>query len=103
MSYLITYMGTAMAPIAMAFGVLDLTGSTADAAFVIAAPTVAAIGVILIGGAIADRTSRQKVIFYAELLAMSAQLSMAFLFLSGLATVPLADVFYADQWHWYRI
>ncbi|MDC1322563.1 MFS transporter, partial [Pseudomonadales bacterium] len=65
-SYLITYMGTAMAPIAMAFGVLDLTGSTADAAFVIAAPTVAAIGVILIGGAIADRTSRQKVIFYAE-------------------------------------
>ncbi|MBT5334358.1 MAG: MFS transporter [Gammaproteobacteria bacterium] len=92
-SYLITYMGTAMAPIAMAFGVLDLTGSTADAAFVIAAPTVAAIGVILIGGAIADRTSRQKVIFYAELLAMSAQLSMAFLFLSGLATVPWLTFF----------
>ena len=29
-AYLITYTGSAMAPIAMAFGVLDLTGSTRD-------------------------------------------------------------------------
>jgi len=92
-SYLITYMGTAMAPIAMAFGVLDLTGSTADAAFVIAAPTVAGIVVLLIGGAVADRTSRQKVIFFAELLAMFAQISMAFLFLSGLATIAWLTFF----------
>ena len=30
-AYLISYTGTAMAPIAMAFGVLELTGSAADA------------------------------------------------------------------------
>ena len=48
MFYPIIYMSTAMAPIALAFGVLDLTGSTADAAFVIAAPTLAPIDVLLI-------------------------------------------------------
>jgi hypothetical protein len=39
-----------MAPIAIAFGVLELTGSTADASIVIAAPTLASIAVLLVGG-----------------------------------------------------
>ncbi len=88
-AYLVTYSGTAMAPIAMAFGVLELTGSTEDAAFVIAAPTLASIGVLLIGGVLADRTSRQRMIVVAEALAMLAQFSIAYLFLSGTATVPM--------------
>ncbi len=92
-AYLVSYTGTAMAPIAMAFGVLELTGSTRDAAFVIAAPTLAAIGVLLIGGVVADRTSRQRVIFSAEVLAMLAQLCLAGLFLSGTATIPLLAFF----------
>lgn len=92
-AYLVSYTGTAMAPIAMAFGVLELTGSTRDAAIVIAAPTLAAIGVLLIGGVIADRTSRQRVIFSAEVLAMLAQLCLAGLFLSGTATIPLLALF----------
>ncbi|MEM7019478.1 MAG: MFS transporter, partial [Pseudomonadota bacterium] len=91
-AYLVSYTGTAMAPIAMAFGVLELTGSTADAAIVIAAPTLASIVILLVGGVVADRTSRQRVIYSSELLAMSAQFAMAFLFLSGLATVPLLAV-----------
>lgn len=92
-AYLVSYTGTAMAPIAMAFGVLDLTGSTSDAAIVIAAPTLAAIGVLLIGGVVADRTSRQRVIISAEVLAMLAQLCLAGLFLSGTATIPLLTLF----------
>ena len=92
-AYLITFTGTAMAPIAMAFGVLELTGSTEDAAIVIAAPTLAAIGVLLFGGILADRTSRQKVICGAELLAMLAQFSLAFLFLANFATVPWLTFF----------
>ena len=88
-AYFISYSGTAMAPIAMAFGVLDLTGSTKDAAFVIAAPISAQILLILLGGAIADRTSRQRMLVIADVLAMCSQLSIAYLFLSGLATVPL--------------
>jgi MFS family permease len=76
-----------MAPIAMAFGVLELTGSTEDAAIVIAAPTLASIAVLLIGGVLADRTSRQMLIVFAEALAMLAQFSIAYLFLSEKATV----------------
>jgi predicted MFS family arabinose efflux permease len=86
-AYLITYTGTAMAPIAMAFGVLELTGSTRDAAIVIAAPTFASIAVLLIGGVLADRTSRQRIIVFAEVMAMLAQFWIAYLFLSETATV----------------
>ena len=78
-----------MAPIAMAFGVLELTGSTSDAAFVIAAPTLASIAVLLIGGVLADRTSRQRMIVVSETLAMLAQITIAYLFLSGHASVPM--------------
>jgi len=88
-AYLTSYTGTAMAPIAMVFGVLELTGSAKDSAIVIAAPTIASIFVLLIGGALADRTSRQKIMVFADCLAMLSQFSMAALFLTGLATVPL--------------
>jgi len=91
-AYLISFTGTAMAPIAMAFGVLELTGSTADAFYVIAAPAVAATIILLIGGVVADRTSRQRVIVIAEVVAMAAQLAMGWLFLSEQATLPLLIV-----------
>ena len=87
-AYLISYTGTAMAPIAMAFGVLELTGSTRDAAIVIAAPTLASIVVMLFGGVLADRTSRQYIIVIAETLAMVSQFAIAILFLTNHATVP---------------
>ncbi|MBW2413227.1 MAG: MFS transporter [Deltaproteobacteria bacterium] len=88
-AYLITYTGTAMAPIAMAFGVLELTGSTRDSAIVIAAPAIASVGVLLISGVLADRTSRQRMIVLAEGLAMVVQLLIAHQFLSNTATVPV--------------
>ncbi|NOX52358.1 MAG: MFS transporter [Gammaproteobacteria bacterium] len=92
-AYLVSYSGTAMAPIAMAFGVLELTGSTSDAAIVIAAPTLAAIVVLLFGGVLADRTSRQKIIYWSELLAMAAQACLAALFIFDLASIPLLTLF----------
>ena len=92
-AYLVSYTGTAMAPIAMAFGVLELTGSTTDASIVIAAPTLASIVVLLFGGVLADRTSRQRIIYSSELLAMFAQSVLAFLFLSDLASVPWLTFF----------
>ena len=88
-AYVVSYTGTAMAPIAMAFGVLELTGSAADAAFVIAAPTAASIVVLLLGGVIADRTSRKRIMVFAEVTAMTAQCTIAWLFISDNATVPL--------------
>lgn len=88
-AYLISHIGTVMAPIAMAFGVLELTGSAADAGVVVAAPTAATILVLLLGGVVADRTSRQRVMVAAELTAMTVQCTIAWLFLSDSATVPL--------------
>jgi len=88
-AYLVSYTGTAMAPIALAFGVLELTGSAKDSAIVIAAPTLAAIFVLLFAGVVADRTSRQRVIWISESVSMLAQFAMAALFLTGTATVPL--------------
>ena len=87
-AYLISYTGTAMAPIAMAFGVLELTGSTKESGMVIAAPTLASIVVLLFGGVLADRTSRQRIMASAEFLAMLSQLGIALLFLTGLAMAP---------------
>lgn len=48
-AYLITYTAVAMAPVGRALGVLDLTGSTKDADRGIAAPTLAAAAVLVIG------------------------------------------------------
>jgi len=86
-AYFISFTGTAMAPIAMAFGVLELTDSTHDTAFVIAAPTFASILVLLLGGVVADRVSRKKVIILAESLSMLVQLIIAALFLTGYANL----------------
>jgi nitrate/nitrite transporter NarK len=79
-AYFISFTGTAMAPIAMAFGILELTGSTRDAAFVIATPNFASILVLILGGVVADRTSPQKVIVSAESVAMLVQFMIAILF-----------------------
>jgi MFS family permease len=86
---LISMFGTAMAPLAIAFGVLELTGSPAQMGIVIASQTTAQILVLLLGGALADRSSRQRQMVFADGLAMLAQFTMAALFLFGHAEVPI--------------
>lgn len=88
-AYLVSYFGTAMAPIALAFGVLELTGSTKDSAIVLAASTTAQIMILLIGGTLADRSSRKKVLIASDTLAMLSQIAIAALFLTGNASLPL--------------
>ena len=80
---LISAFGSAMAPIAVAFGVLELTGSATTMGIVIAAQSGAQVVVQLLAGALADRGSRQRIIVLADLLSMTTQGTMAFLFLSG--------------------
>jgi MFS family permease len=76
-----------MSPVAMVFGVLDLTGSAALVGVVIAAQTAAQVSVQLFGGALADRLSRQRVMVAADLLAAAWQTSIALLLLAGGARV----------------
>ena len=91
-AYLITHTGSAMAPIAIAFGVLELTGSTSTAAYVVAAPVVAMIVILLVGGTLADRSSRQRIMVWADIVSAVAQACVAVLFITEQASVPFLIV-----------
>jgi MFS family permease len=87
--------GTAMAPIAMAFGVLEQTGSPKLVGWVIASQTAAQVAMQLFGGAIGDRFSRRRVMIVGDLIAAASQASMALLLLTRDAPVPLLMVLMA--------
>ncbi len=78
-----------MAPIAMAFGVLHLTGSARATGVVVASQTGAQVVGLMFGGVVADRVSRQRVMIAADLVAMTSQATIAIVFITGHATVPL--------------
>ena len=77
--------GTAIAPIALAFAVLDLTGSASDLGIVLAAGWMPQIVFILVGGVWADRLPRNVVMVGSNLLSGAAQGGVAFLLLTGRA------------------
>ena len=78
-----------MVPIAMAFGVLQLTGSTSSTGIVISSQIAASVLVVLFGGVVADRVSRRRVMVSADVAAMFGQAAMAAALISGRANVPL--------------
>ena len=83
---LVSLAGTAMAPIALAFGVLEF-GSATDLGIVLAATWVPQIVFILVGGVWADRVSRSLLMVGANVLSGVAQAAVAVLFLTGHAEV----------------
>jgi MFS family permease len=82
---LITLLGTAVAPVALAFAVLDLTGSATDLGYVLAAGWAPQIVFILVGGVLGDRLPRNLVMVGANLLSTAAQGATAALLLAGVA------------------
>jgi MFS family permease len=84
---MVSAFGTAMAPIAMAFGVLELTGSATAMGVVIASQTGAVALFQLLGGALADRGSRKRMMVSADLLAVASQGLIAVLLITGDARV----------------
>jgi MFS family permease len=89
---LVTMFGTAMAPIALAFAVLDLTGSVRDLGLVVAARSVVNVVFLLLGGVVADRLPRRLVMVVSSVLAAITQGMVATLVMTGTATVPLLMV-----------
>jgi MFS family permease len=85
----VTSLGSAVAPIALGFAVLDLTGSLTALGLVVASRSIAQVGVLLLGGVLADRWPRHIVLAGSQLLAAVAQAVVATLVLTGAATVPL--------------
>ncbi len=82
-----TFLGNAIAPIALAFAVLDITGSATDLGLVVASRTIPQVLLVLFGGVIADRFPRTKVIVVSNSLAAISQGISAALLISGHATI----------------
>ena len=75
--------GTTMAPIALAFAVLDADDRTTSLGIVLAAYTVPLVAFLLLGGVLADRWGRQVVIQGSNVLAGLVRGGLALLVLSG--------------------
>lgn len=84
---LVSLLGTAVAPIALAFAVLELTGSATDLGYVLAAGWAPQVVFILVGGVLGDRLPRTLVMVGANLLSAAAQGVAAGLLLAGVAHV----------------
>lgn len=81
-------LGNAAAPIALAFAVLDLTGSTADLGLVVGARSLANVALVLFGGVLADRWGRSTVLVWSNVVSAATQGAVAMLVLTGQATIP---------------
>jgi MFS family permease len=79
------YLGNAIAPIALAFAVLDLTGSATALGVVLAARSVPQVLLMLVGGVWADRLPRHLVMVGSNLLSAATQAAVAVLLLTGTA------------------
>src|SRR5213076_2289091 len=79
----ISFFGTNLAPIAVAFAVLDLTGSATDTGLAFACWTLAQISTLLIGGVVADRLPRRLVMVASDSANFCVRTAMSALLLSG--------------------
>ena len=83
----ISSLGDRLAPVALAFAVLDLTGSVTDLGVVLAAQTVPLVVFVLLGGVWADRLARRRVMLVSDFVRAASQGASAALLLTGSAHV----------------
>ena len=84
---LVSLLGDAVTPFALAWAVLDLTGSARDLGFVIAAKTAPLVFFLLVGGVFADRLPRRGVMLTADVARMATQAATAALLVSHTARI----------------
>jgi MFS family permease len=84
---IVSFAGSAMAPIALAFAVLGLGGSATDLGLVLTLALIPRLLLILVGGVVADRLPRSAVMVGSNLVSGAAQLAAAVLLLSGRAEI----------------
>ena len=81
----VSLLGTAMTPVALAFGVLQISDSAGDLGLVLAAQSIPMATFMLVGGVVADRFSRSRVLVVSHLGAALTQGAVAALLISGRA------------------
>ncbi|AGL19005.1 MFS transporter [Actinoplanes sp. N902-109] len=80
---LVSLLGSSMAPVALAFAILDASHRTADLGIVLAARMIPLLALLLVGGAVADRFPRRTVLLVANLGAGATQATVAVILLTG--------------------
>lgn len=87
----VSLLGSAMAPIALAFAVLDSKGGSATTlGLVLAGRSVAQVLLLLFGGVLADRLPRMRLMVVSDLVAFAGQAAIAALVLaSGTSLIAL--------------
>jgi len=89
-SRLVSNIGNGVAPIALAFGVLALPdGGPVGLSIVLAAQAVPLVLVLPIGGVIADRVGRPRMIAICDMVLAIVVAVIGLLFITGTATIPL--------------
>jgi MFS family permease len=82
-----SFLGSAFANVALAFAVLELTGSKADLGYVLAARSIPQVLFLLVGGIWADRLPRDLVMVGSNIASGLTQGAIAVLLLTGHAQV----------------
>jgi predicted MFS family arabinose efflux permease len=83
----VSVLGDRMVAVALAFAVLEVGGSVSAVGLVLACATLPLVGSVLIGGVVADRTSRRTVMIAADLVRVASQGATAALLVAGVAEV----------------
>jgi Transmembrane secretion effector len=78
-------LGSALVPVALAFAVLDLTGSATDLGLVLLASRLPNMVLVLTGGVVADRLSRRWVMLASDVIRCLTQAATATLLVTGTA------------------
>ncbi len=83
----ISYVGTYLAPIAVAFAILDLGGSATAVGLSFAAWTLAQVSTLAIGGVVGDRLPRRAVMIASDVSSTAVRTTMGVLLVTGHAEV----------------
>ena len=83
----VSYVGTYLAPIAVAFAILDLGGSATAVGLSFAAWTIAQVSMLAFGGVIGDRLPRRAVMIAGDLASFVVRAGMGVLLVSGHARI----------------
>lgn len=84
---LLSWTGSAVAPIGLAFAVLKISGGPGALGAVLAASVVPQILLLLVGGVVADRLPRHRVMVWSNVVCAVAEAAAVLLLLSGTARV----------------
>ena len=83
----ISVVGDALFPVALAFAVLELSGSPSSLGLVLAAQALPLALFALVGGVVGDRLSRQRLMLASDLVRAASQALAAALLIAGVAEI----------------